>query len=127
MWDIPWHLEKFPRNGTHKPDMNVLDKMNKNWYIIEGTMCMPGKIPARAMLKRDKYADLRLGVKSLYPGNKVSSVPVVFDFLPAHSINLTKELADSLQNKKAVGVTIEKAQKWMISQNCEIVKWFMWE
>ena len=88
---------------------------------------MPGTIPARTMFKRDKYADLRLGVKRLYPGHKVSSVQVVFDFLAAHSINFTKELADILLDKKAVSVTIEKAQKWIISQNREIVKRFMWQ
>ena len=86
---------------------------------------MPGTIPARTIFKRDKYADLRLGVKSLYPGQKVSGVQVVFDFLAAHSINLAKKLADILQDKKAVGVTMEKAQKWIISPNCEIVKSFM--
>ena len=85
---------KISRNGANKPDMSVLDKMNKEWYIIEGTVCVPGTIPARTMFKRDKYADLRLGVKSLYPGHKVSSVQVVLDFLAAHSINLAKELAD---------------------------------
>ena len=79
------------------------------------------------MVKWDKYADLRLGVKSLYPGHKVSSLQVVFDFLAVHPIDLAKELADILQDKKAVGVTIEKAQKWIISQNCEIVKRFMWQ
>ena len=51
------HLEKYPRNGANKPDMNVLDKMNKEWYIIEGTVCMLGTIPARTMFKRDKYED----------------------------------------------------------------------
>lgn len=33
-------------------------------------------------------------MKSLYPGQKVSSVQGVFDFLAAHAINLAKELAD---------------------------------
>ena len=33
-------------------------------------------------------------MKSLYPGQKVGSVQVVFDFLAAHTINLAKELAD---------------------------------
>ena len=67
--------------------MSVLDKMNKDWYIIGGTACVLGTIPARTMFKRDKYMDLRSGVKSLYPGQNVSSVQVVFDFLDAHSIN----------------------------------------
>ena len=69
LWDIPWHLEMV-HNRT--------------------TVCMPGTIPAR-MFKRDRYVDLRLGKKSLYPGHKVSSMQVVFDFLAAHSINLAKE------------------------------------
>ena len=60
----------------------------------------------------------------MYPGHKVSSVQVVFDFLAAHSINLAKELADILLDKKAVSGMTEKAQKWIISQNCEIVKRF---
>ena len=92
LWDIPWHLEKFPRNGANKPDMSVLDKVKKEWFIIEGTVCMSGTIPARTMFKRDKYVDLKLGVKSLYPGHKVSSIEVVFDFLAVYSINLEKEL-----------------------------------
>ena len=108
--------------------MSVLDKKNKEWYIIEGTVCVPGTIPARAMFKRDKNEDFRLGVKSLYSGHTVSSVQVLFDFLVgAHSINVAKELVDILQDKKAVSVPIEKTQKWRISQNCEIVKRFMWQ
>ena len=30
---------------------NVLDKMNKKCYIIEGTVCVPGTIPARKKFK----------------------------------------------------------------------------
>ena len=56
--------------------MSVLDKMNKDWYIIEGTVCVPGIIQARTMFKRDKYGDSRQAVKSLYPGHKVGSMQV---------------------------------------------------
>ena len=104
--------------------MSVLDKVKKEWFIIEGTVCMPGTIPARTMFKRDKYADLKLGVKSLYPGHKISSIEFVFDFLAAYCINLEKELTKILEDKKVVNVTIEKSQKWIICQNCEIVKRF---
>ena len=41
-----------------------------------------------------------------------------------HQLAVAIELADILLDKKAVGITIEKAQKWMISQNCKIVKQF---
>jgi len=75
--------------------------------------------------KRDKYVDLKLGVKSLYPGHKVSSREVVFDFLAAYSINIQKKLAKFLEDKKVVNVTIEKSQKWIVSQNCVVVKKFM--
>ena len=85
---------------------------------------MPGTIPGRAIFKRGKCADLKLGVKSLYPGHKVSSIEVVFDFLAAYSINLEKERTKILEDKKVGNVTIERSQKWIISQNCEIVKRF---
>ena len=38
LWVIPWHLEKCLRSSAIKPDMSVLDKMTKKWYIIEGTV-----------------------------------------------------------------------------------------
>ena len=65
------------------------------------------KQPARTVFKRDKYEDLRLGVSSLHPGDKVT-VQAVFDFLAAYSIQWAKELADISQDRKAVGVIIEK-------------------
>ena len=78
-------MEKCPRTGANKPDMSVLDKVNKEWFIIEGTVCFPGRILARTMFKSgDKYADLRIRVKSLYSGNKVSSIEAILDFLAVH-------------------------------------------
>ena len=75
--------------------------------------------------KRDKYADLKLGVKSLYLGHKASSREVVFDFLAAHSINIQKKLAKFLEDKKVMNVTIERSQKWIVSQDCvQVVKKF---
>ena len=98
--------------------------MNKEWFIIEGTVCLPWTIPARKMFKRDKYADLRVGVKSLHSGHKFSSIEVIFDFLAAYSSHLENELTKILQDKKVVSKTIEMSQKWIISQNCEIAKRF---
>ena len=91
LWDIA-SGKKCPWNGANKPDMSVLDKVKKKWFIIEGTVCLPWTIPARIMFKRDKYADLRIGVKSLYFGHKVSSLEVIFDFLAAYSTHLENEL-----------------------------------
>ena len=54
LWDIPWHLEKYSRNGANKHDTIVPDKVNKERFIVEGTVCLPGTIPARTMFKRDK-------------------------------------------------------------------------
>ena len=72
---------KRPRNGANKPDMSVLEKVNKEWFIIEGTVCL---LSARKMFKRDKFADLRIGVKNLFSGHKLSSIEVVFDFLAVY-------------------------------------------
>ena len=44
LWDIPWQLEKCPKNGANKPDINILDKKNKEWSLVKGTICTPGTI-----------------------------------------------------------------------------------
>lgn len=49
---------------------------------------------------------IKLGVKSLYPEHKVSSIEVVFHFLAAY---LEKEVANILEDKKVVNVTIERS------------------
>ena len=98
--------------------------MNKEWFIIEGTVCLPGTIPVRTMFKRGRYADLRIGVNSLYSGQKVNNIEVIFDFLAAYSTDLENELTKILQDKRVASKTVEKSQKWLISQNCEIVKRF---
>ena len=124
MWDIPWKLEKCPMNGANRPDISVLDKKNKEWIIIEGKTCNPGKITMRTKHKKDKYIDLKLGIKNLYPGHKVKLITVVFDFLAAYYKDLEEELTSILDNNLAK-TTIERSQKWIISQNCEIVKGFL--
>ena len=29
LWDIPWQLEKCPKDGANEPDISILDKKNK--------------------------------------------------------------------------------------------------
>ena len=48
-------------------------------------------------------------MKSLYPEHKVTSIEVVFHFLAAYSINLEKQVAKILEDKKVVNVTIERS------------------
>ena len=40
LWDIPWHLEKCPRNGANKPDMSVLDKVKKECMVHNRRNCL---------------------------------------------------------------------------------------
>ena len=51
--------------------------------------------------KRDKYADLKLGMKSLYPGHKVSSGEVLFDFLAVYSTNKRRSLLSFWKIRKS--------------------------
>ena len=50
---------KMPKklNGSSKHDISVWDEVSKEWFIIEGTICMSGTISLRTMFKRDKYAE----------------------------------------------------------------------
>ena len=59
-----------------------------------------------------------------YSGHIVNNIEVIFDFLAAYSTDLENELTKILEDKRVVSKTIEKSQKWIISQNCEIVKRF---
>ena len=83
LWDIPWQLEKCPKDGANKPDISILDKKNKEWSLVEGTICTPGTIAERTKYKQNKYLDFRLGIKNLYPGYKVKliTIHVVFSRL----------------------------------------------
>ena len=34
LWDIPWQLEKCPKNGANKPDISILDRKNEEWCLV---------------------------------------------------------------------------------------------
>ena len=80
-WDIPIYVDKAPENGANRLDMVILDKINKNWIIIEGTVCLIGEITEREKLKSSKYRDLREALKRLYPGYTVQQLNIVLDYL----------------------------------------------
>ena len=120
----PGNWKKCPMNGANRPDISVLDKKNKEWIIIEGTICNSGKITMSTKHKKDKYIDLKLGIKNLYLGHKVKLITVVFDFLAVYYKDIEEELTSIVDNNLAK-TTIERSQKWIISQNCEIVKRFL--
>ena len=77
------------------------------------------------MFKRDKYADLRIGVKNLCSGHKVSGIDVIFDFLVAYSTHLENELTKILQDK-----TGREQDHWKVAEmddfselwNCEMIR-----
>ena len=122
LWNIPLHLDVVPKDGANKPDIAICNKKERQWLIFEGTVCNIGQIQERDKLKTEKYADLRASLKRLYPGYNVIQVNLVFDFLAGYH----KELIHKLNN---VGLSdsmnvIRKCQKWVIAQNCEIVKAF---
>ena len=48
-------------------------------------------------------------------------ITIVFDYLGAYYKDLGKEL-NVLFGPKVARLTTERSQKWVISQNCEIVK-----
>ena len=84
-------------------------------------ICTPGTIIERTKYKQNKYLDLKLGIKNLYPGYKVKLITIVFDYLDAYYKYLDKEL-NMLLGPKVARLTIERSQKWIISRNCEIVR-----
>ena len=120
LWDIPIHQDIAPRNGANRPDIMAMDKKNKTWLIIEGTVCNIGHITERNRKKTEKYTDLRASLKRLYPNYTIVQVNIVLDFLAGYQNQLVADLSGiGLRNGKDL---LRKCQKWVISQNCEIVK-----
>ena len=85
-------MDKAPENGVNRLDMVIPDKINKNWIIIEGTVCLIGEITEREKLKSSKYRDLREALKRLYPGYTVQQLNIVLDYLGGYKQSLIEEM-----------------------------------
>ena len=124
-WDIPIYVDKASENGANRPDMVILDKINKNWIIIEGTVCLIGEITEREKLKSSEYRDLREALKRLYPGYTVQQLNIVLDYLGGYNRNLIEEMGRLFDMTQTEATRLlRKSQKWVCCQNCEIVKKF---
>ena len=119
-------MEKKPENNANKVDIAVMDKEKKTWLLIEGPVFGIGLISDRWKTKQDKYREVRAGIKHQYPDYKVNQVNVIFDFLAEYHQSLKNDLNEHLtgKNKEETQYLIMKSQKWIISQNVEIVKNF---
>ena len=123
-WDIHHYVTNCPSNNENKPDIAILDKENNKWIIIEGTVCNIGKIQERELYKRAKYTELRAEIKRLYKVKEILQINVVFDFLAGYNKTLEENLKDFTGGKQTAKKVIQQCQKWIFSQNCEIVKYF---
>ena len=123
-WDIHHYVTNCPSNNANKPDIAIFDKENNKWIIIEGTVCYIGKIQERELYKQAKYTELRAEIKRLYKVKEILQINVVFDFLAGYNKTLDENLKDFTGGKQTVKQVIQQCQKWIFSQNCEIVKYF---
>ena len=123
-WNVPFILEKPPENGANKPDVIVHDKQTNMWTLFEGTVCQVGKIAERFKEKQTKYIELRAGIKREYKSASVYQINIVFDFLGRHHEQLRNDLRSITNTDKELGYLIECCQKWILSQNVNIVKKF---
>ena len=98
----------------------VMDKKKEQWILIEGNVCKVGCIDEQSLYNQHKYTDLRAGLERPYPRFSVTQVNIVFDFLAAYNKQLLIDL-DKIGIKDKNNL-IRQCQKWVISQNCEIVK-----
>ena len=98
-------------------------------------MCGIGKIADRTSKKQMKYRDLRSGIKQMYPQHKVTQVNIVFDFLGNYYKDLKtqvhnhvilrntdkQQISSKITSEKETRYLLQKSQKWILSQNVEIV------
>ena len=115
-WNVPFILEK--------PDVIVHDKETNTWTLLEGTVCQLDKIADRVKEKQIKYIELRAGIKREYKSTSVYQTNIVFDFLGRHHEQLRNDLRSIMNTDKELSYLIERCQKWILSQNVNIVKKF---
>ena len=123
LWDTPIYIDKAPENGANRPDITIYDRKNKKVILIEGTVCNIGQINDRNEYKKRKYLDLRVGLRKIYPDYEIKQINIVFNFLGDFNGTLEKELSN-LTQKKDVNKVLTNCQKWIITQNCEVIKKF---
>ena len=121
-WDIQHLLSTCPEEGANKPDIVVLDKEKDIAYVIEGTICEIGKIEERTLTKQNKYTDLRYGLKRLYSLDTIIQINVVMDFVGGYHSKLVNDFINLFGERRTVVELLMDCQKWVWSQNCEIIK-----
>ena len=118
------HLDKRPSNNAIKPDMLIIDKEGKKISLIEGTIGAPGCTAKREKENQDKYSEMRKSLERLNRGYEIDQINVVFDFLGCYSKQLECQIKRLCEGEKEAKLVIEQCQKWVLSQNCEILKTF---
>ena len=73
-------------------------------------------------MEREKYIDVRKGIKNLYKDHTVTQINVVFDFLGGYCTKVEKELNNITGTDKKTEYIIIKCQTWLLSQNNETTK-----
>ena len=121
-WDVQHLLSTCPEEGTNKPDIVVLDKEKDMAYVIEGTICEIGKIEERTLTKQNKYTDLRYGLKRLYSLDTIIQINVVMDFVGGYHSKLVNDFINLFGERRTAVELLMDCQKWVWSQNCEIIK-----
>ena len=117
--DTPFQLERAPENGANNIDIAVLDMQGKTWLLIEGTVCLVRRIKEKTPMEREKYIDVRKGIKNLYKDHTVTQINVVFDFLGGYCTKVENELNNITGTDKKTEYIIIKCQRWLLSQNNE--------
>ena len=83
------------------------------------TLCQVDKIAERFEEKQTKYIEWRD-----YESIGVYQINIVFDFLGGHHEQLRNDLRSITSTDKELSYLIESCQKWILSQNVNIVKKF---
>ena len=121
---MPFILERPSDNGPNKSDVIVHDKGTNTSTLLEGTVCQVNKIVDWVKEKQTKYIELRVGIKKEYKSTSVYQINIVFDFLGGHHEQLRNDLRSITNTDKELSYLIERCQKWILSQNVNIVKKF---
>ena len=97
---------------------------NSSLSWIFPTVCNIGKIKGRELYKQAKYTELRADIKRPYKVKETQQINAVFDFLADYNKTLEENPRHFTGRKQTAKKVIQQCQKWILSQNSQIVKYF---
>ena len=118
-WDTS--IETTPKTRHNKPDIILWRKEEKECKIIDICIPLEENVKSNEKLKKDRYVQLSIGLKRLYPVYTFSMIPIVLGLTGLITNSLQTYLSE-LFNQNKVKSIIPKLQQKALLGSMRVIK-----